>query len=384
MKRFIISCFLIISVIFVLPASEQFSLDIPTTVDVRSLSLGGFHYCDFRTPYMVMFNPSGLNAVGKKTLLPSMALDFGGPLSSLPSVFSSMKKSEDLVEVLLSQILSTVSESNGMYVDIDAALPLSFARTKQNKGFGIFNRVYAHTSVPSLAKTKLNAGAEFLMAYGSAIPIFNLSGIKISVGSNTKILGRLETNYIGTPNELQNIDLASLPMQGTFGLGLDTGVTLSMFNILNVAVVWHDAYAGLQGNTGTLSNISFSSAGKSLGLFWDKGTLGLGVGINIPTGFTKGIVSSWNIYADIHQFPKLFEDTTLEESWALSFSAGTEIVIFNTISLRVGMNGPYLAAGAGIDLTPFHMEVALYGQELGLNPGSAAQLHGAFALSIYF
>ena len=43
--------------------------------------------------------------------------------------------------------------------------------------------------------------------------------------------------------------------------------------------------------------------------------------------------SSWNIYADIHNFEALFEDTTLEESWALSFSAGTEIVIFKTISL---------------------------------------------------
>ena len=157
MKRFLVCCILFISLISVLPAYEQFTFNLPTTVDVRSLSLGGFHYCDFKTPYMVLFNPSGLNYIGKKTLLPSLALDFGGPLSSVPSIVSSLKDSENMLGSLLSQLLSTISTSNGMYVDLDLALPFTYARTNKNKGFGIFNRVYAHTSVPSMAKTNLTA-----------------------------------------------------------------------------------------------------------------------------------------------------------------------------------------------------------------------------------
>ncbi len=383
MKRF----FLLASaaLFFSFASFAQTTISAPFAVDVRSLSMGGFHYCDFLSPYMVQVNPSSLTAVGKKTLLPSLSMDFGGPLSSMPSIISATKDSDDIMHDILTEVLSSVSSSNGVFVDLDMSLPLNFARINNNKGFGIFNRVYGKTHVPSLSKAALSAGAELFMVYSSAIPIVDLKGFRLSLGTGTKLLGRMETDYSGTPNDLEKIDFSSLPLKGTVAFGMDAAVTLTVLDMISLCAVWHDVYAGIQGDIGVISDISFSASQGNLDLMFDKGKLGLGVALHIPTGFTKGVVSSLSLYADLYDFLPFFEDEdAFSKSPLLSFSAGMEVVVFKTISLRVGMNGPYLAAGAGIDLTPFHIEVALYGKELGLSAGDASQLHGAISFSLYF
>ena len=68
----------------------------------------------------------------------------------------------------------------------------------------------------------------------------------------------------------------------------------------------------------------------------------------------------------------------------LNLSVGMEAIIFKTIALRFGMTGPYLSAGLGLDIGAFHMSLALYGKEKGIDPGSSPQAHGAFSLAFYY
>ncbi len=118
----------------------------------------------------------------------------------------------------------------------------------------------------------------------------------------------------------------------------------------------------------------------------EPGKLTLGTAVSFPTFFTKGVIGSWTVYLDMRDALPFFtaKEDILSSSPLLSLAAGMEIVIFKTIALRGGICGPYLAAGAGIDLTPLHLEFAIYGKELGLEPGVQPQLHGAFSLSFYY
>lgn len=389
MKRY---CFILLFVIFSLvPCFSQFSfeetgIERPEVVDVRSLAMGGMYYCDFTTPYVMLSNPAGIPLVEKKTLLPSINLDLGGPLQALPSIYSAAKESEDIIQTVIDELLAQLSNTGGMYVDVDSSLPLTFAKVNEKSAFGLFNRVYIHSAIPSLAISDVILGGELQLAVGSAIPLIKTRNHRFSVGTTNKFLGRMEMLYTGDPSKITDIDFSTMPFSGTFAMGMDIGANYTFMNFLSFSAVWHDAYLGFKNQFGTPDDFGFSFKKGDLELLWTKGDLGLGVAIFIPTGFTKGILSSWKIYADYKNALSLFtelEDPFGESPW-LSFSAGMEVVVFKTIALRVGLNGPYLALGAGIDLDPFHISFALYGQEKSLDPGIMPQMRGSFGISLYY
>lgn len=358
----------------------------PVVVDVRSLSLGGFHYCDYDTPYVLLTNPAGMAAAEKKVLLPSLTMDFGGPVSVIPTLATTFIESGDVMQTLLDELFSTMSMSNGVYIDLDMSLPLTFARINNNSGFGLFNRVYMQSNIPSISKTDLLAGGEIQFAFGSSVPVINTKHQLLSLGVTSKVFARLEAGGTGNPSSIMNMDFAAMDTKGTAAIGVDVGIFYRLFNFLSVSAVWHDANAGIIGDLGQIDDISFTPEKNKYRFALNKGTLGLGVSVSIPTWLSLGLLSSWTVYADVKDVMAFIHpsEDIVTASPFLSLSAGMEMVVFNTISLRVGLNGPYLAAGAGIDLSAFHMEFAIFGQELGIDAGSIPQLHGAFGITFRY
>ena len=109
-------------------------------------------------------------------------------------------------------------------------------------------------------------------------------------------------------------------------------------------------------------------------------SLAVGVGIKIPTGFTFGVISSWTAYVDHENVFEFFKEDNLRNP-LLGLNVGTEIELFKTILLRVGMNDSYLSAGCGLKLGVFRIDAALFGSELGLEPGSKPNLNAALSIS---
>ena len=114
-------------------------------------------------------------------------------------------------------------------------------------------------------------------------------------------------------------------------------------------------------------------------------TLKTGLAIDLPTkNWTKGFLSSWVIYLDCNDI-LCFKDTSLlAKNPILNFSAGTEFKLFNTFAFRVGLNQSYLSAGVGIQVDKVHLDYAIYGTELGIEPGSVPTLNMALALTIQY
>ena len=380
MKHFV--CLILFSAVlsYSLVAVDFF---VPSVVDVRSSGMGKSYLCDFDQPFVMLNNPSGMMFSGKQVFLPTLAFDFGLPPKAPGIVFDMVKGggNTDIMKTLV----DLLKDSNGIYIDSDSMLPLTFSWISNNWGIGLYNNVFVRTDVSSVSSMTTMAGGDLFLVGGFSCPIINEGIHKVSLGITTELLGRFGIYQQGSVTGLTSIDFSKLPAFMTLGMGFDIGATYNVWDILSVSAVWKDLYLGMNKNLGAISSMSFSENGDWQ-KFFQSGDLTIGLGVQVPTGVLKKVLSSFAVYVDYANVTKLFnrEQAVFMPHPLLDLSVGMEAILFKTIALRFGMTGPYLAGGLGVDLGPFHMSMSLYGKEKGLDPGSSPQVHGAFSLAFYY
>ena len=270
----------------------------PKVIDVRSLSLGDLYITDYNSPYILFTNPAGLSVTGKKTLLAPSNMDLGGPLSAIPSVISNAIKSDNIFQSLVAGLLSETLSSNENFLDFETLLPLSFVRINKNNGVGFINRLFVNRAISVDSNTNFSFGLEGLFIIGNSSTIIKTKRQVLSVGTSTKLLGRMDVNHTDTVENFLNIDFMNLPVRGTLAIVMDVGIQYSLLKFFSVAAVWQNAFLGLEKNLNTLTDLSFSQEGVIPNIFLNKGNLNLGFSLSLPIAFTKGIISNWKIYAN--------------------------------------------------------------------------------------
>ena len=380
MKR--LACLMLFSVIvsYSVSAVDFFA---PTVVDVRSSGMGKSYLCDFDQPFVMLNNPSGMMFSGKQVFLPTLAFDLGLPPKA-PRMLFDMVKSNGNTNIV-NTLVELLKGSNGIYMDGDIMLPLTFSVVANNWGIGLYNNVFVRADLPSVSSMTATAGGDLFLVGGFSCPIIDEGIQKVSLGINAELLGRFGIYHQGSVTGLTSIDFSTLPAFMTLGMGFDIGATYNVWDILSISAVWKDLYLGMDKNLGSISSMSFSDNGEWK-KFLQSGDLTLGLGVQVPTGVLEKVLTSFAVYVDYANITKLFnrEKAIFLPHPLLDLSVGMEAILFKTIALRFGMTGPYLAGGLGIDLGPFHMSMSLYGKEKGLDPGSSPQVHGAFSLAFYY
>lgn len=377
--------FLIVWLTFVIGSFSVFASEFltPTVLDVRAAGMGGSYLCDFKQPFVLLNNPCGMSFSGKQVFLPSLAFDLGGPPAAASKLFDLVKSSDG--GSMTDMLVDMLKESNGIFIDLDMMLPLTFSRVANNWGIGFYNNIFVRGDLPSISSVTAIAGGDLMLAGGFSVPILNNDFHRLSLGISTKLVGRFNIIYTGSVTGLTSMEFDSLPADMTLAAGFDVGATYILWDILSLSAVWKDLYLGMSHGLGTITSMSFSNE-EEWRKFMQNGDLSLGVGVQVPTGILKKVLTSFSVYVDYDSFTSIFnkEKAVFLPHPLLNLSAGLEAVLFKTIALRFGMRGPYLAAGAGIDLGPFHLSMAIYGKEKGIDPGASSQVHGAFSLSFYY
>lgn len=378
-------CFLVVCLTFVIGSFSVSASDFltPTVLDVRAAGMGGSYLCDFKQPFVLLNNPSGMSFSGKQVFLPSLAFDLGGPPAAASKLFALMKSSDS--ESMTDMLVDMLKESNGIFIDVDMMLPLTFSRVANNWGIGFYNNIFVRGDLPSVTSVTAIAGGDLMLAGGFSFPVLNNDFHRLSLGISTKLVGRFNIIYTGSVTGLTSMEFDSLPAAMTLAAGFDVGATYTLWDILSFSAVWKDLYLGMSHGLGAITSMSFSSE-EEWRKFMQNGDLSLGMGVQIPTGILKKVLTSFSVYVDYDSFTSIFnkKKAIFLPHPLLNLSAGFEAVLFKTIALRFGMVGPYLASGAGVDLGPFHLSMAIYGKEKGIDPGASPQVHGAFALSFYY
>lgn len=371
--------------------------------DVRSKGMGGYHVTDYSDIYTIKKNPASLAFSGKHKLILNIQIDAAGPLQDIYEVGEDVlastenyddsensdeeASSTDISGELLSKVTTLIEENNGFATSSNISPLLNFGFS--NKGFGFLasTDIYTDINIPSVTNVGLNVGFNGNAELGYGFN-FDLGANDIAVGVsadffsnllNVGINGSLTQLLGGTESEESSI-LDSLPITSMKGFSITSGLHYRYADFLNVGIVWNNMIS----STNT-ANVLIDPETQEVNFDFDNGTkskldskLAVGFGVKVPINF---IITSMNIYVDHENILDLFVSDKIVKNPILGLNAGVEAVLLKAFSFRLGINESYLAAGFGLRLGSFNIETAVYGSELGLEPGDRPQLNTSISVS---
>lgn len=373
--------------------------------DVRSIGMGGEHITDYSDIYTLDRNPAGLGLAGKHNLWSTTDIYFGGPITDMvdiakqqmnaapaptdptmpPDDPAASDAAAQAQSDMMNALTDMIAKNNGVDVNLAIKGPLSFGLIVNGFGFSLSEKLYVDASIPSVTKLQANVGLEVdtTMGYGHN---FDLGLNDIALGFTVSGFARLpnigiDDSLTGFMNSMSTFDPMNMPATSTYGYSISAGAQWTFANFLSIGAVWKDIYAPTY--TFTSENVSkvFELGGQKPVVNKKDQAVAVGIGLNIPTKWTFGIISSWTVYADHENILDFMAKDKLVRNPMLGFGAGTEVTLFKSISVRAGIKDSYLSAGCGIRLGIFNIDAAIYGKELGLEPGTKPQLNTALSIS---
>jgi hypothetical protein len=350
----------------------------PVVVSARLAGLGGAYSALEAGFDTLSTNPAALAYVSEKWSIARLAAEVSGPLFDLPVVM----QSDDIT----TGILDLVGENNGVDIGMNVTGPISFGKVDRNFGFGIFNRTVTTADIPSITRATVLMGEELLFVGGYGLSVFEREQHSIAVGLQMKGFFQTFLYESGTSlavlNTFMDFNTDVLPTVLSTGFGVDIGVMYRFGGNFSAAVTCKDLYTPVF--TTDYDNMDAFMNGTENGTLYDRlaPDLSLGVLYKIPVPSQWSTITGWSVMMDYRDALDIFN--TIARNPVLNIACGTELVLLDVVSLRAGIRETYLSAGLGLDLTLFQLDFAMYGTELGIEPGERPLLNMAFSLAFQY
>lgn len=327
----------------------------------------------------LLMNPAALSWTKSSWSVARLATNVSGPLFDLPAAF----QSDDLT----SNLVSLIGKNKGVYIGADITGPIAFGKVDKNFGFGIFTNSKVVSNLSSVTKTTILAGEEILLTGGYGLIAYEKDKDQISVGLQMK--GFFQNYLYQSGSAVDVIDsfsqmkLDTIPVVLSAGFGLDAGVIFSHADIFRIGLHCKDLFTPVfstrfEDMDGYLSNKPNS---ETLTERLDP-ELNLGMYVQVPVPHSWVTLTSWKFMADYRDSLSIFRP--LYRNPILNLALGTEVSFLDVVSLRAGIQDAYLATGLGIDLSILQIDFAIYGSELGLDPGDRPLLNMGLSVSFTY
>lgn len=339
--------------------------DIPIA---RFASMGGAHSA-LADDWTVLFsNPAGLASVQPQLLGAQLSARMTGPLFDM--ALATLGGGD-----MITNFLKVLAGNNyQLYTAADVAGPLSFGYVGKGIGFGLFNRSHAVIDAMSVTDVNVVAQEDILLvggyAYGFDLgPDHHLEAGLIAKGFARGGLSAT-TDALSLANIVQNA--TSQPFDLQTGIGIDLGIRWVWRPIgLSAGLTSRDLYTPVLANryssvqgfvTNPQTSLTKSVAGQvprdlDFGLAWSM----------LPGGLW-GLVDSLSVALDYGHILDLWKP--FSRNPILNLGLGVETRFLDIVSLRLGIAEGYANAGVSLDLAVMKLDLAVWGNELGLEPGS--------------
>lgn len=318
----------------------------------------------------ILMNPAALAYTGDEWSIARLSASVSGPLFDLAAVI----QDDDLGDA----VIDLVGTNQGVYFGAVATGPISFGKVSRNFGFGIFMNTLLNANIPSVTRATIYAGEELLLVGAYGLTVWEKDGIGLSLG--LKLKGFFQTLIIekgsaaSTLDTFTSFDVNAIPVIFSTGFGLDGGIMYSIQNRIRIGIYFQDMFT-------PVFSTRYASMSDFLSNTPNSDTQTERLDMNISTGVMYQIrvpetwitLTSWKIMADYRDILGLFR--SYNRNMVLNFAIGTEVVLLDVISLRVGMYEAYPSTGIGIDLGICSVDFAMYGRELGIEPGEKPVLN---------
>ncbi len=371
MRRFLLlSCCLAALAVNALSAQDIVPWHV---LDARSAALGGKHVALADDESVLLLNPAGLGFVPTGLTLSRVCLGLSGPIFEAAGMAI-----EGGTTNVLSGLSSLFDSSGRLYASADLVGPVNAVFVSKGFGVGLFNRTRTIIDASSLASIDVAAIEDIYLSvgYGHAFKLGR--GMELGFGAaakgfTTRAIG-VQTDILGLSAIIQ--DAGSLadtaPLAVISGFSLDAGVRFSAWNgRFAMGIAGTDAFgiawAGLAPSlNGFLADPFAAPSGNTSDILPDD--ISVGFLVNPPLGILDRYVTGLRLMADYSSILSLFD--ALPPNPILLASVGAEVTFHDILHVRAGIGEGLLAAGFGLDLTIFDLDVAMFGRELGREPGS--------------
>jgi hypothetical protein len=374
------------ALLFVLPMflyAQEISPVFPPSP--RMAALGGPHAASVQGVDAIFENPAGFAVEGRTINVSSLVPLVTGPVFDIANL---VMGGGDIA----TGIPNILDPAGRLYVQLDLAGPLSFSYVGSGLGFGLYNRTIATINAASILNASLTIQEDLLLAGGYAHRLLLGDGRHVvDLGIMPKGFMRSLVTVDGSIEDLMDVmgNPGSLMSGSTFsvvsGIGFDAGARWSPSDSFALGLVIRDAYSpAIITEYSDLDAFRQDPSAAKLSTEYSKvpTDLSIGVAYYAPFAAFRRLGIDMSVYLDYRDILNLF--APVPRNPILNVGLGTEVILLDILSFRAGVNDALPAAGFGLDLSFFTLSLAMYGSELGLDPGKRPAYNVVVALDFRY
>jgi hypothetical protein len=350
--------------------------------------LGGSHVAYTSDIYALFVNPAALQWANQSSIF-ELSPAIVGPLdkfaksgASMTGAIGDMKGSFGGSEGgnPFGPLLDVI-EGGKLSLGLDVRGPLSAGYTANGLGFGVFSRVFVNARIIG-TDVDATVYGDVMLPAGMSFNVLRLQDHELAAGFTLKPFVRMMTDLdvsaLDLVNDGDSLGNVSVPLLA--GLGSDLGLLYRFKRDLAVGFTVGDVYTfGVK-----MADIADASPDT---------LYRVPLSLNLGAAYTFRLANVWKTVPrvlqatyiagmiDWHSMNNIFTwNDRLHRNPILDLGVGTELGLFNFLKLRVGLHDMLPMIGLGLEPRVFKFNVALYGKELGSEPGINSTL--ALDLSI--
>jgi hypothetical protein len=371
MKKVTTLCliFLCFSAVLFAEQKRMAPLSFPSTA---GNGMGGPHAAYTSDIYALFVNPAALQWANQVSIL-ELSPALMGPLDKLA------RSGSDLIDALKGEdsgsgsnpftSLANIIDGGKLSIGLDMRGPLSAGYTANGLGFGLFSRVFADARVIG-TDVDITGYVDMMLPFGMSFNVVRFQDHELAAGFVLKPFVRAIIDKELSALDFVNGGDISINVPILAGLGSDLGFLYRFKRDLALGLTLGDLYTF----GGRMSNITGRSG--------DNEIYRVPLSLNLGAAYTFRLANFWEAapralqsayitaMADWRSMNNIFTwNDRLHRNPILDLGLGAEFGFFNFLKFRVGFRDMLPAIGLGLEPKVFKFNIALYGKELGSEPG---------------
>jgi hypothetical protein len=350
----------------------------PLTVgSTRNAARGGPHVAYTDDVYALFVNPAALQKANQWSFF-ELSPALVGPLFDIFNIVNSDDPGNALGE------FASVQKGR-VPLGLELRGPLSFAYTANGLGFGIWDRIFVDTRIRGI-DIEATVMADVILNYGMSFRLLDISYHQLDAGFVVKpfVRGLAYKEMSGLDLiEDSNVLLEDFTVPIIMGAGFDLGFMYRFYDDLAFGLTVADVFTG--------GAAVGSAIGSTPDTFYRVPTsLNLGLAYTLKLGNVwkdapSLLRSSYGAFMfDWRNLTDAFyaADDYTKRNPSLNLGLGLEFGFFDFVKIRMGLNEMLPAFGIGLEPGPFQFNFAMYGKELGNEPGRFSTYVYDFSIAI--
>jgi hypothetical protein len=374
----IITLFLVLLCFSVVLFGEEIRmapLGFPSTA---SNGMGGPHTAYTSDIYALFVNPAALQWANQTSVF-ELSGAFTGPLNKFArsgvnpfSLLSSMQDNSGEKSGISNPFgpLLDIVDGGKLPLGTDLRGPVSAGYTANGLGFGFFSRAFVDAQIIG---TDVDASfyGDFMLPFGMSFNILKIQDHELAAGFVLKpfvrVLADLELSALDLVNNSDFLTDTPIPLIG--GLGNDLGLMYRFKRDLALGLTLGDVYTfGIK--MGSINGVPSDAVYR------------VPLSLNLGAAYTFRLASVWKTapkvlqsayiagMADWSSMNNIFTwNDRIHRNPILDLGLGAEFGFFNFLKFRLGLHEMLPMIGLGLEPRLFKFNIALYGKELGNEPG---------------